>query len=232
MRFWECKAEEQGILTTQWRVISIVGSHLCTAKVTELELVGGRVDQQVLRLDVAVTHALLVDVVQGAAHLVHIQFHKHGGHALPALGVVLGDAVHRLRYVLQHQVLPHLVLLRGHVEAVLQADHVGVGQHLHDLQLPVLVPLVLQYLLDCHLQDQHASQSLSAACGLEWTVTLFGQANKLIQQANATDLESGVKISQTSTAGCPLQISICISRHYACNTSLKVAYPSCFLKGA
>lgn len=45
----------------------------------------------------------------------------------------------------------HLVLLGG-VEAVLQVHHVGVPHQLHDLQLPVLEPLVLQHLLDGHLR--------------------------------------------------------------------------------
>ena len=124
---------------------------LGTAKVAQLQLVCGCVDEQVLGLDIPMADPLLVDVVQGAAHLVHVQLHKHRGHALPALRIVLADAVHCLWHILQHQVLPDLVLLRGHVEAVLQAHHIGMAEHLHDLQLPVLVPLVLQHLLDGHL---------------------------------------------------------------------------------
>mmetsp|Transcript_34320 Transcript_34320/g.87763 ORF Transcript_34320/g.87763 Transcript_34320/m.87763 type:complete len:236 (+) Transcript_34320:740-1447(+) len=109
-----------------------------------------RVDQQVLGLDVAVADADQVDVMQRAAHLVHIQLHKERGHVLPHLGVVLADAVHRVGDVLQHQVEVHLLLLRGGVERVLQAHHVGVVHHLHDLELAVLEPLVLQHLLNRH----------------------------------------------------------------------------------
>ena len=43
--------------------------HLGTTKVAELELVRCSVDQQILRLDVPVAHALGVDVSQRAAHL-------------------------------------------------------------------------------------------------------------------------------------------------------------------
>ena len=82
--------------------------HLCGAEVAELELVGVRVDEQVLRLDVPVAYAHGVDVRQRAAHLEHVQLHKQRGHALPALAVVLADAEHRLRHKLQDQVQVHL----------------------------------------------------------------------------------------------------------------------------
>ena len=94
-----------------------------------------------------------MDVVQGATHLIYIQLHKHGGHALPRLGIMFTDAMDRLWHVFQHQILPHLILLRGHVEAMLQLDYIRVAQHLHDLQLSILVPFVLQDLLDCYLQN-------------------------------------------------------------------------------
>lgn len=44
-----------------------------------------------------------------------------------------------------------LILLCGGVEALLQLDDVGVIDHLHDLQLTVLEPLVLQHLFDGNL---------------------------------------------------------------------------------
>jgi len=69
-----------------------------------------RVHQQVLRLDVAVAHAQAVGVRERAAHLEHVQLHEQRGHALAGLGVVLADAVHRLRHKLEHQVEVHLVL--------------------------------------------------------------------------------------------------------------------------
>lgn len=73
---------------------------------------------------------------------------------LAHLGVRAGHLVHRVGDELQHQVQVHLVaalpLVAVLVEVVLQRDDVGVSQRLHDLQLPVLEPLVLQYLLDRH----------------------------------------------------------------------------------
>ena len=42
------------------------------------------------------------------AHLEDIQLDKERGHSLPALGVVLADAEHRLRHKFQHQVQVHL----------------------------------------------------------------------------------------------------------------------------
>lgn len=50
-----------------------------------------------------------VDVRQGAAHLVGVQLHVQPRHALPRLAVVLADAVHRFRNILQHQIQVHLL---------------------------------------------------------------------------------------------------------------------------
>ncbi len=77
------------------------------------------------------------------SYLVDIQLDKESGHALPILGVVLANAVHRLRHKLQHKVQEHLVLLCGGVKAVLELHHIAVVHHLHDLQLPVLEALIL-----------------------------------------------------------------------------------------
>mmetsp|Transcript_18038 Transcript_18038/g.54285 ORF Transcript_18038/g.54285 Transcript_18038/m.54285 type:complete len:207 (+) Transcript_18038:4028-4648(+) len=90
-----------------------------------------------------------VNVGQGAAHLVRVQLHVQPRHALPRLAVVLADAVHRLRHKLQHQVQIHLILLGG-VEAVLEVHHIGMRHELHNLQLPIFEPLVLQHLLNRH----------------------------------------------------------------------------------
>ncbi len=51
-----------------------------------------------------------------------------------------------------HDRSAHLILLCGCVEAVLERDHIGVLHHLHDLQLPILEPLILQHLFNCHLR--------------------------------------------------------------------------------
>ena len=65
--------------------------HLGAAEVAELQLVGLRVDQQVLRLDVAVADAVFVDVPEGAAHLVGVQLDKNGGHPLVVLAIGFAD---------------------------------------------------------------------------------------------------------------------------------------------
>ena len=85
-------------------------AYLGRAKIAELELVGLRVDKQVLGLDVAVADAHGVDVRESAAHLEHVQLHEERGHALAALAVVLADAKHCLRDILQHQVQVHLLI--------------------------------------------------------------------------------------------------------------------------
>ena len=51
----------------------------------------------------------------------------------------------------QGRAAPHLLLLCGAVETVLQGDYVGMTHHLHDLELPVLEALILQHLLNRHL---------------------------------------------------------------------------------
>ena len=57
---------------------------------------GGGADKKVLRLNVPMTDAFLVDVVQRSAHLVDIELHKQGRHPLPVFGIVLADPVDRL----------------------------------------------------------------------------------------------------------------------------------------
>ena len=62
---------------------------------------------------------------------------------------MLEDAVDGLWDVVHNHVEVDLVLLVSlRVESVLQSDHIRVAQFFHDLQLPVLVPLVLVDLLD------------------------------------------------------------------------------------
>ena len=92
-----------------------------------------------------------MDVVEGPAELVHEELDEDERHELLVLGEVPGEAVHRVRHVLEHQVQVKLLrLLAVGVEAVLHVDDVAVGQETHDLELAVLVPLVLQHLLDGH----------------------------------------------------------------------------------
>lgn len=58
---------------------------------------------------------------------------------------------HSIWHVFQHQMEEGLILFCCGVEALLELDNVGVVDHLHDLQLAVFEPLVLQHLLDSHL---------------------------------------------------------------------------------
>lgn len=77
-------------------------AHLCAAEVAQLQLVVLCIDQQVLGLNVPVADGILVYVAQRSAHLIRVQFHKDGWHALVVLGVGLGDPVH-----LQHASTSH-----------------------------------------------------------------------------------------------------------------------------
>ena len=63
---------------------------------------------QHLWLDVSVADTQRMDVTQGTAHLVHVQLHIQRRHALPVFRLVLADAIHRLRYELQHKIQVHL----------------------------------------------------------------------------------------------------------------------------
>ncbi|KAI3487957.1 hypothetical protein L1887_48040 [Cichorium endivia] len=96
------------------------------AKVAELEDAGRGVEQQVLRLDVAVADADGVD-----------------------LGVVARGTVDGLWDVLEDEVEEDLVLLVAvGVEEGLEVDDVGVLDDAHDLELAVLEALVLKNLFD------------------------------------------------------------------------------------
>mmetsp|Transcript_9353 Transcript_9353/g.23285 ORF Transcript_9353/g.23285 Transcript_9353/m.23285 type:complete len:346 (+) Transcript_9353:247-1284(+) len=123
--------------------------NLGTAKVAELEQVGLGVDEQVLRLDVAMAHAERMNVRERAAELVRVQLHVQQREGLLGFGVVPRHAVHGLRDEVHHEVQVGLVrLLSFRVEIVVKSSHVAVVQHLHDLQLTVLEALILQHLLD------------------------------------------------------------------------------------
>lgn len=112
---------------------------------------GRQAYQQVLRLDVSVTHTdAAVNVSEGAADLIRVQLHVHKGHSLIHAIVVLGNTIHSLGHVLQNQVQIKLIFIGSGKEAVLQSYNVGVVQQAHDLQLSVLVPFVLENLFDGH----------------------------------------------------------------------------------
>lgn len=137
-------------------------------KVAQLEDARRRVQEQVLRLDVAVADPDRVDVGERPHELVHVQFDVGHRHRLLEFGIVPRRAVHRLRNVLEDEVQVHLVLLglsrmaagsevrnrfqkRGfpderantHLVAVRveerpQVDYIRVSHESHNLQLAVL----------------------------------------------------------------------------------------------
>mmetsp|Transcript_8210 Transcript_8210/g.26446 ORF Transcript_8210/g.26446 Transcript_8210/m.26446 type:complete len:496 (+) Transcript_8210:183-1670(+) len=126
---------------------------LCAPKVAQLEHVARRVDEQVLRLDVAVADAEGVDVGERAAKLVHVQLQVQQREDLLGLCVVARESVHSLGHKVHHKVEVRVIcLLPLGVEEVVERRHVDVVvEHLHDLELAVLEALVLEHLLDGHL---------------------------------------------------------------------------------
>lgn len=81
------------------------------AKVAELEDAGGRVEKEVLGLDVTVADTDGVDVHQGTEELVHIQLDLEHWHRLLELGIVPAGTVHGLGDVFEHKVEVHFVFL-------------------------------------------------------------------------------------------------------------------------
>jgi len=119
------------------------------AEVADLEHVRGGVDQQVLRLDVAVADALRVDLGHRAEHLPALELHQHQRQVLLVLGLGARDARDRVGYELRDRVQLQLVLLLAlGLEGVLELDDVRVVQLAQDLQFSVLLALVLLHLLD------------------------------------------------------------------------------------
>ena len=82
------------------------------AKVTELEDAGGRVKEEVMRLDVAMADADGVNVHERTEELVHIQLDLEHGHGLLELGVVPAGTVHGLWDIFEHKIEVHFVFLR------------------------------------------------------------------------------------------------------------------------
>mmetsp|Transcript_18818 Transcript_18818/g.37965 ORF Transcript_18818/g.37965 Transcript_18818/m.37965 type:complete len:287 (+) Transcript_18818:456-1316(+) len=119
------------------------------AEVAEFQGMRPAVDQQVLRLDVTVADSHCMNVGTCATHLVGVELYEYLRHRLLHLIVVLHDTVDGVGTVLHDHVEVRLTwLLAGGVERMLELDHVGVSQLLHDLQLTVLVALVLVHFFD------------------------------------------------------------------------------------
>lgn len=71
------------------------------------------IEQQILRLDIAMADSEGVDVCQGPSELVEVELHEEHRQRLLALVVRPRHAVHRLRYKLQDQVKIQFVRLDG-----------------------------------------------------------------------------------------------------------------------
>ena len=86
-----------------------------------------RVEQQVLRLDVAVTDTLRVNVRQRAEELVNVEFDFERGHGGLHLVEVARCAVNRFGHVFEDKVEVDLFFLRG--RRLDRAISKGVTQH-------------------------------------------------------------------------------------------------------
>lgn len=89
---------------------------------------------------------------ESSAELVHIQEDTYQRYVLTTFGVDFAHTVHSFRDEFKDQVeveVLHASFTVG-IKAVLELDHIRMGDLPHDLQLTVLKSLVLQYLLDRH----------------------------------------------------------------------------------
>ena len=110
-----CAKDELGRAVVAGANVADVGlacdEDLGRAEVTELEDAGGRVEEEVLRLDVAMADADGVNVHERTEELVHIQLDLEHGHGLLELGIVPAGTVHGLWDVFEHKVEVHLIFL-------------------------------------------------------------------------------------------------------------------------
>ena len=81
------------------------------AEVAEFEDAGGRVKEEVLRLDVSVTDADRVDVHQRTQKLIHVELDLQHRHRLLELRVVATCAIDGLGDVFEHKIEIHFVFL-------------------------------------------------------------------------------------------------------------------------
>ena len=112
----------------------------------------GRIDQEVLRLDISMHHVLPVDVVEGPHQLVGIKLYQERVDLLPKLLETLLNAIDVGGDVVHHDVKLARIFVACVKEGVLDPDYVLVVHLFMDLQLTALVLLVLLKLLDCDYQ--------------------------------------------------------------------------------
>ena len=82
---------------------------LGAAKVAKLQHVCLGVDQQILRLDVAMAHAKRVNISKRAAELVRVKLHVQRGELLLGLRILARDAVNGPRDEIHHEVEVRLI---------------------------------------------------------------------------------------------------------------------------
>lgn len=81
------------------------------AKIAELEDARGRVEKEVLRLDIAVANADGVDVHERAEELVHVELDLEHWHGLLELSIVPAGTIHGLGDVFEHEIEVHFIFL-------------------------------------------------------------------------------------------------------------------------
>lgn len=91
----------------------VLDENLCAAKVAQLQDARAGVEEEVLRLDVAVADALRVDVRQGPEELVDVELHLEDGHRSLELVEESRRPIDGFRDEFLHQIQVHLVLLRA-----------------------------------------------------------------------------------------------------------------------
>merc|ERR1719507_2302114 len=90
-----------------------------------------------------------MSVGTSSAHLIGVELHENVWYRLFHLVVVFHDPVDGVGAILHDNIevgLPRFVP-RG-VKCMFEFHHIWVSELFHDLQLPVLVPLVLEHLFD------------------------------------------------------------------------------------
>jgi len=89
----------------------VLYQNLCASEIAQLQHTTAGVEEEVLRLDVAMADALRVDVGQSAKQLVDIKLDLQDGHGGLHFIEEPRGPVHRLRYELLYQVEVHFIFL-------------------------------------------------------------------------------------------------------------------------
>ena len=109
----------------------------------------GHIAKNILRLDISMADALCMNVSNGPHELVRVQFDDNIWDLLLHLVVLLHHSVGSVRNVVHHNIQVHLIwLLSVRIERLSHLDAIRMMQHFQNGQLSILVPLVLEHLLD------------------------------------------------------------------------------------